>query len=372
MSVDPQILRSLVQTEFLTTKELGRLLLCTSKYITHLFEEDEDPKCITLEDASLADAAGLDGGQTHEDDGNSLIWKLICKSHWENVQTAEILQKATNMSWRNLFFVLAGGCYSLQERYHSLFPALRYNPADYTLILEGRGANQQLLFCETIHGQDYPDFFASGSCTIELSKPFGVDQMEHTDKESPARLAQYLGSLNPDSLRVCLEQGRHSLPPDLPFAPVWYTEIHLVRTESNGRRRVLPFGTEYWKMSFVECVSAFEAKVLRLDSKDLCLSQFSYSWMEGLKQSRLMRKLGRELHLQVDLALQFTFTLEIGDDSSAKQDHAGRCMIRRVDLRCLFWDQEEEEALAVDRMSPGSNLQFAHFLEAIMEEYEYV
>lgn len=126
------VLQAVAAGEFLTTAELGRLLLLTSKEMTAAAFSTEDE-----------------------------VWEVLCTSHW-SAPYGTAISRATP-DW------------SAEQRFRALGPsrrppptvvaprALQFTPADYLILLSVRirDENQEILG-KVIPGEQIPEFFETG------------------------------------------------------------------------------------------------------------------------------------------------------------------------------------------------------------------
>jgi len=136
----PLVLKAVAASHFLTTKELGRLLLLSSKQLT-------------------ASAYSL-----HEEE----VWKGLCANYW-GVPDGPTLLKTLNPTLsaeqcsRKLAMDLPSAC--TEPR------ALQFAPKDYTVIVSVRELNKnQSIFCKAIPGQEIPGFCEKGVINVELDQ----------------------------------------------------------------------------------------------------------------------------------------------------------------------------------------------------------
>jgi len=157
VSLPPRVLQAVAASQFLTTPELGRLLLRTSKELT----------------ASTY--------SRHDD-----VWKCLCMTH-SGVKNASALLgtmaplHSAEQCFRTFFT-------DLPPKYTEP-RALRYTPEDYAVVVTIRESdtNQQLV-CKVIPGQEIAEFFDTGALEIGFD-PFPwkrtVEGTEYDDSGFP-------------------------------------------------------------------------------------------------------------------------------------------------------------------------------------------
>ena len=152
----PQILKAVAESRFLTTKELGRLFLLTSKELT-------------------ASASGRDGEEEEAQQPLGGVWKCLCAHALGLDDAKRLLEGVKPLSAEECFrkFVDTGPERSVRPR------ALRYEPKDYSIVVTmreicGRSGDHHTrkpIFCEVIKGEDIPDFFEKGIADVRFEQP---------------------------------------------------------------------------------------------------------------------------------------------------------------------------------------------------------
>lgn len=236
--LDARILQPLVlmpgsSRSFLTTKETGILCLLTSKSIQNtalgacgVF--DQSPTGCTDGD----DTTGSSGGSSGD-----YFWRCLCVNYHrgDEIAVAAMIRK-TGMSAKECFRVfiipdLMHGDQPPHQYKPPPLPPLKYSPSDYVLIVQVWGgpsddgtdldrdsALQNFLFCETLEGQEIPNFFDVGTCAVSLKRPVvmpGINEDDSTDVSHRAKVqlmrkqdgkiielfhAKYLGEFDSEEL----------------------------------------------------------------------------------------------------------------------------------------------------------------------------
>ena len=193
---------------FLTTTELGRLLLLTSKSVTK-------SASAVGQNSETEDSSAIESSVPPQNTEN--IWKFLCTSHWGQTQiststaiddaleSVRTLKEATGIdSYERLFRTFAFPPAST-DNIDEVRP-LQFAPADYALVAEARayqisgidfptgrgpGGNTtlckwetpRLLFCEYIPGETIPGFFETGYSCISCQDPImlgpSASQLNH-------------------------------------------------------------------------------------------------------------------------------------------------------------------------------------------------
>lgn len=234
--LDPRVLHLLAlvpgkSRSFLTTKEVGRICLLTSKSVRTaasgacVFDESHN-RCAAVA-AAVAGGTGGDDGDDGDDEtrrGNGpreivdvdYFWRCLCVSYYRGDETAvSALMEKTGMSAKDCFRVFLvpdllppaqiGGAGDREEELPPP-PPLRYSPSDYVVIVQVWGgpsdfqagivdfqagdgafrdlvsrdtASRNFLFCEILEGSSIREFFDGGSCAVSLQRPVSVGTIRY-------------------------------------------------------------------------------------------------------------------------------------------------------------------------------------------------
>jgi len=129
------VLRPLVHSGFLSLKDIGCLLICTSKSITEcLYNDDSDD-----------------------------LWRFLLKQRCSFEEEALL---ASKMSAKKIFL---STFQKKSERPPMQIRDLRYSPQDYLIIVNAsyEGGDGRSIFSRVISGQDIPGFFQRGCFSLE-------------------------------------------------------------------------------------------------------------------------------------------------------------------------------------------------------------
>jgi hypothetical protein len=176
------IFKLLISTNshYLTTEELGRLLLLVNKKLT----------------SNL----------------NINVWQLLCQHHW-GYDTANSLLITTNLdavTYFKTFASLRSNC-----KPWGMLPSheLRFSFQDYILLVEARiMPTNKPLFCHAIPGDSIPDFFTKGEMIRKLVNPIDL-------RTTPTTYPFYDVQLP------------HLKPEDTLDLPGWRGFVHLIRRD---------------------------------------------------------------------------------------------------------------------------------------------
>lgn len=159
----PQVLKIVVESEhcFLETKQLGQLLLLTSKSMAAwAFPEDAPHQHETEREAH----AGT----------NNALWRRLCFSQWGKDNAVDLLKSMEPMAPEDCFRAIAVA--TRKEKDFKLRP-LQYKPQDYLLIVTVHNVNvrdftsKECVICKSIPGEDIPSFFENGKATVKFDHP---------------------------------------------------------------------------------------------------------------------------------------------------------------------------------------------------------
>ena len=153
----PQVLKPIAESRFLSTTDLGRLLLLTSKSMTA---------------AALEQGAPREGGDQEPARKNNAVWKCLCFTHWGFDDASALMETMKPLSAEQCFRKLAVVSDDHDDNKFPVPRALQYAPKDYVLIVSVRESkNDKNMFCKAIPGQDIPEFFDKGEAAIEFDQP---------------------------------------------------------------------------------------------------------------------------------------------------------------------------------------------------------
>lgn len=137
-----------VESGFLSTTDLGRLLLLTSK--------------------SMTTAAALEQN-ADENAVESWIYRLLANNYFGEEKTEELMS-LTPLSPKEVFRSMASFENILPTPDVTLRP-LQYSPNDYALFVDVHCTSGKKIFSKTLLGDQIPDFFADGYLCWNLEKP---------------------------------------------------------------------------------------------------------------------------------------------------------------------------------------------------------
>jgi len=163
---DLRVLQPLASSGHLSSVDLGRLLLLTSKGITEAFTSSR----------------GESNEQEHESGGaregwdSSVLWKSLCANHFGK-ENADALIQSSGMSPEQCFRSFAH-----HPKPRASVPPLKYAPSDYMVTVEIRTEEGKLLLFKVLDGEDIPDFFEKGEHEVSLDQPI----VGYEDLESPS------------------------------------------------------------------------------------------------------------------------------------------------------------------------------------------
>ena len=152
--LNPKLLKILIVEHgagLLTTRDLGRLLLCTSKELTKTVEDGVDEE--------------------------EFIWKHLCRAHWGKDLADQHL--AALLESPKSFFLTS----ALEPDRPSTFGPrpLKYKPSDYQLFVEAqirisrcncirrKRLPKPVFFSKVFQGSDIPEFFEMGEIDIDFA-----------------------------------------------------------------------------------------------------------------------------------------------------------------------------------------------------------
>lgn len=137
----PLICRFLTAPDsYLTVRDLGRLLLCTSKKLLAAAANEE------LSSSSLAILLQSEN-----------VWKILCMASLSFPSNLPTEQLSYNEWFRAIV---------LQDRFA---PRQKYSPSDYMLHVEmRRKSNGAVLISQVIPGMDFAEYFASGDAKVKI------------------------------------------------------------------------------------------------------------------------------------------------------------------------------------------------------------
>jgi hypothetical protein len=304
--------KPLVSSQFLTNQELGRLLLLTNKGL--------------LEDAN---------------DDTENVWKLLCQNHW-GYEAADTLLRATGMSPKACFRKLV--CKPKDPDTYTL-PPLRYSPQDYLLIVDAfNQVTNKLLFCETIPGENVPDFFAHGRTYYPLDHPIVNHVAIETTFQS---FEEYLASLDGH-----YNDGEYVHA----GTPAWKGAVHLMRKQDQKIIQLLKISNNGESCG----VEPFRHGILRDNPNEIGSDYESVS--AGWTRHRdLMKHLGprNDRYDYVDGDLRMDFELAY----KAKLAPTGTTLdITGFFLSTWLWDNAIENILETKE-----GVMFAHVLESLSD-----
>ena len=165
-----EILQILVQSELLSCKDLGRLLLLTSKGIKETF--------IGAYGTSIApqhDGAGKNSNNqvkhvsnqySHDATEEDIIWKSILLHHYRCPKGVAMLLDGTGLSAMQCVREIA-----LPIPKPSVPQPLQYSPNDYVIVVTINGIGNKNPIVQTIQGKNIEDFFVNGSANVDFDEP---------------------------------------------------------------------------------------------------------------------------------------------------------------------------------------------------------
>lgn len=139
----PTVVCGIVHGEYLETQDLGRFLLLTN------------PK--------IGDALCMECSQLYNPNADTKqdVWKALCTCHWGRKHMESIID-LTKLSPYECF---RSFIHPKSSKYTP--SSLKYSPSDYILYVEVKHLHsKELLFLETIRGNDISDFFSDGHLSV--------------------------------------------------------------------------------------------------------------------------------------------------------------------------------------------------------------
>lgn len=144
--MDAGVIKHMVENSYLTVREAGRLLLCTSKAITNMYE-----------------------GTTQRDEKtrSSEPWKALCVLYWGKEKFEELMNagfdSAVQLFRTMVYPAPVDRC--PQPAYEGRYPPPEYNPSDlYTLIVDLQDhKTEKSLFSCSVRGHAIPGLFSQNA-----------------------------------------------------------------------------------------------------------------------------------------------------------------------------------------------------------------
>jgi hypothetical protein len=170
-------------SHYLTTEELGRLLLLINKKLT----------------SNL----------------NINVWELLCQHHW-GYDTANSLLITTNLDAVTYFKTFA--CLKSNCKPWGLLPSheLRFSFQDYLLLVEARSMpTNKPLFCHAIPGDSISDLFTKGEMLRKLVNPIDLfttatTYLKHEDTHDLPRWRGFVYLIRRDGIAIRLLSCSHN------------------------------------------------------------------------------------------------------------------------------------------------------------------
>ena len=183
-----QVFKLVSTSGFVDTKQLGKLLLLTSKAMTAAaFEKPDD------------------------------VWKHLLFQKWSHARAMELLQ-STGWSAEKCFRHFATkACTTDKDRFQGLRP-LKYKPEDYLIIVTLKDNVNDLDVCKTIRGSEVPDFFEKGEAKVYFESPLWVGTVLEEEGLYYDRFTNVNIMRAPDNKYACVgdygEEGHDGLEED--------------------------------------------------------------------------------------------------------------------------------------------------------------
>lgn len=347
--MDHNVLRLLIHSHNLTSKDIGRLLLLTSKqtaitFISAMADGDDDD--------NSNDKAAESAKSNME-----IIWKTLCVNYWNDNGMVEKLRTFAGVSYEELFRTMAYPTPAPQTQGEETIAPPKYGPSDYGIIVQVKQANTgKFMFCETIRGENVPQFFVDGMMDHRLATPidtgvaFDWDLLNHY----PQSLQIYQNYLqDPESIGVVPQPCILSEPLTPPW---WIATVHLVRKQSNGKQQVLPLA-EICQGDALAMIQVAENGDVALGTHNVRGFCRVNPWGLTSKAYPLMKENGSFMRIMVRVYLTYSITASTGGSTSANVHNVA---ISGLTLSGLL----EHGDGALGRLLEGP-WQFAHLLEAI-------
>ena len=175
---DPRILSLLFESKFLKLHELEQLFVFTAKNMKTISMSGGKSK-------TEGDEESKDGAKIGDDDDNSAIYKALCRYHWGNEDIVASLMTTTGASgYKDLF---------QQMVHHFVHPSRepRYAPSDYTMLVEARLENGNILFHKNIPGDEIDDkFWEKGTMRYNFDEPLKTGKSFEWDTHKDVTVKQ--------------------------------------------------------------------------------------------------------------------------------------------------------------------------------------
>lgn len=147
-----------VAKNFLEPKQLGQLLLFTSKRLTASAFPGQAPHREGVEETRAVI--------------NRAVWKQLCCSHWGEENADTLIEGMNPMTPEAVFRSIAN---IGTKDFFKLRP-LQYSPGDYVVIVTvyDRNNNNKNVLCKTIPGEDIPSFFENGEAHVNFEQSIAI------------------------------------------------------------------------------------------------------------------------------------------------------------------------------------------------------
>lgn len=329
----PLVLQAVAASQFLTTKELGRLLLLSSKELT----------------ASAFFSPQEQDGKS-EDGGGELLWKSLCLNYLGTEDGEALLQTLQPHlgSAEQCFRKLVAP--DLPCKYSRLGtptprPPLRFTPNDYVVIFTVRDPeNNQPLFCKAIPGQQIPEFFDTGSVQITVDPFVPIKTIkDFFGADGGVIGTNTLGEVEIDELEYSVRILRC---PDRKI-------VQIVRLFVFDAQCPMPSDSYHEKTS--------GDKHWILEPSGASWTQASDTPMNATYGSPLFRRYCYFPYTKIDFLVEPTFRLVRTGNT-----RDGAVRLSGLALKSYFEsDHDESDTREVSAMLEGQDVTFAHFLEGL-------
>ena len=221
---DPHVLGLVVQSQFLPLKDQGRLLMCTTKKMPSIIAQspviDNSLVVASVEQGRLADDI--------ETRGERLIWQVLFERLWHTKSRVLTLLESLGVSGLKALFRKLSGEPSRR-------PRSRYEPSDYTLILDVRDHDGTIILLKTISWDEVEfDPFHLFDAPVSTGVPF----VWGDNAEVPLILRDYFHPIQDDAEPSEVPEGSNY--PRVRLTNLNYTaRLLMARKAEGGDRKVV-------------------------------------------------------------------------------------------------------------------------------------
>ena len=334
---DQRIWKTLATSGFIASPDLGRLLLLTSKNMAS--QNDVD------------DSVGTVNNVDESDGSEDTMWKLLCWNHFGVDATNDMLQN-TKFSSEVCFRTFAFP--SREDHGASLLPVLQYAPKDYVMIVTARKPNGELLFCQSIPGEELGSFFSTGEMEFELKQP--IEKFASLSK-SHCSLDDFYDSFeNLDTIMI----------DDIWSNGVsWGSKVQLLRCTDN--KLITLLDRKYCSEELNWSTTQGRRSRGKLDLDMSTTSGYSVAGSPGLHPV-FEHLRSRDYNIYEDGCFELDCGMDFRVNIGRGKPNQTTIGVHGFYIEAMMWDGGFGEPL--ERVLTKKNMQFAHILEALPEWLE--